>query len=91
MKAATRLEHSLIDNLVSTLRQWSAIFCLLLPSADTQRSSLDINNLLTWTIINDIIVPDEYQAFWQDPQGVGLGFKLKQTSSALKNVAHALR
>jgi hypothetical protein len=46
------------------------------PSADPQRSSVHINNIETQTTINDIIAPDEYQAFW-DPQWVCLGFLLK--------------
>ena len=32
------------------------------PSADPQMSSLHINNIETWTAINDIMAPDEYQA-----------------------------
>ena len=62
-----------------------------LPSADTQRSSRDINNLESRTTINDVIAPEECQAFLWAPQWVCLGFQLKQTLSALKNVVHALR
>jgi hypothetical protein len=40
------------------------VYCVVpvTPSADPQRSSLDINNIETGTAINDIIAPDEYQA-----------------------------
>jgi hypothetical protein len=41
--------------------------------------------------MNDVIVPEEFQAFQWASQWVYLGFQLKQTSSALKNVAHAMR
>jgi len=61
------------------------------PSADPQRSSVQINNIETQTAINDIITPDEYQALLWDPQQVCLGFLLKQTPWALKNLMHARR
>jgi len=70
--------------------QRSDLFCLTLPVADTQRSSWVIN-LKSRTAINDIIAPEECQAFWRAPQWVCLAYQLKQTSSAVKNVAHALR
>ena len=47
------------------------------PSTDHQRSSVLINNIETRTAINDIIAPDEYQAFLWDPQWVCLGFLLE--------------
>jgi len=47
------------------------------PSADPQRSSLHINNNESWIAINDIMAPDEYQAFLWDPQWICLGFLLK--------------
>ena len=47
------------------------------PSTDPQRSRVHINNIETRTAINDIIVPDEYQAFLWDPQWVYLGFLLE--------------
>jgi hypothetical protein len=55
------------------------------------RPSWIINNLESRTAINDVIAPEECQAFRWAPQWVCLGYQLKQTSSALKNVAHALR
>jgi len=52
------------------------VYCVVpvIPSADTQRSSVDINNIQTWNAINDIIAPDEYQALWWDSHWVCLGF-----------------
>jgi len=54
------------------------VYCVMpvAPSADPQRSSVDINNIETQNGINDIIAPDEYQALWWDPQWVCLGFLL---------------
>jgi hypothetical protein len=49
------------------------------------------HDLESRTTINDVIAPEECQAFRQAPQWVCLGYQLKQTSSALKNVACALR
>jgi len=55
------------------------VYCVVpvTPSTGPQRSSVLINNIETWTTINDIIAPDEYQAFLLDPQWVCLGFLLK--------------
>jgi hypothetical protein len=58
--------------------------------ADTQRSSWVIINLESRTAINDVIAPEECQAFRWAPQWVCLGYQQKQTVSALKNVTHAL-
>jgi hypothetical protein len=63
---------------------------LTLPVADTQRSSWVIKNRESRNAINDVIAPEECKAFWLAPQWVCLGYQLKQTLSALKNVAHAL-
>ena len=60
------------------------------PSADPQRSSLDINIIETWTTINDIITADKYQALWWDKEWDCLGFLLKHTAWALKNFMQAL-
>jgi hypothetical protein len=40
---------------------------------------MHLNNIETGTAINDIIVPDEYQALLWDPQQICLSFLLKQT------------
>jgi len=55
------------------------VYCVVpfTPSADPQRSSVHINNIETWTAINDIIAPDKYQALLWDTQWVCLGFLLK--------------
>jgi len=47
------------------------------PSTDPQRSSVLINNIETRTAINDIIAPDEYQAFLRASQWVCLGLLLE--------------
>ena len=78
MKAARRLNAALrLRN--STFRPQTMVYCVVsvTPSTDPQRSSVLINNIETWTAINDIIVPDEYQAFLWDPQWVCLGFLLE--------------
>jgi hypothetical protein len=64
---------------------------LTFPAADTRRSSQVINNLESRTAINDVIDPEECQAFWHAPQWVCFGLQLKRTSPTLKNVTHALR
>jgi hypothetical protein len=64
------------------------VYCVVpfTPSPDPQRSSVRINNIETRTAINDIIASDEYQALLWNPQQVCLGFLLKQTLWALKNL-----
>jgi len=89
-KAAARLTCFQIKRLHFN-SQRSTVPCLSLPSADPQQSSPDINNIETQTAINDIIAHDEYQAFWWDPQWACLGFLLKQTLSAMKNIVLARR
>jgi len=78
-KAAKRLTRALHH------RGWrfqpqTMVYCVrpVTPSADPQRSNLDVNNIKTRTAINDIIAPDKYQALWWDPQCVCLGRLLKQ-------------
>jgi hypothetical protein len=89
-KAARRLTRALRD-LASTFQPQTLVYCVVpvSPSAVSQRSSLDINNIETQPAINDIIASDKYQALWWDPQWVCLGFLLKQTPWALKNIMHA--
>jgi hypothetical protein len=68
----------------------TVVYCVVpvAPSADPQRSGLDIN-IKTRNAINDITAPNEYQALWWDPQWIYLGFLLKQTPWVLKNLMHA--
>jgi hypothetical protein len=63
----------------SAFRPQTMTYCVVsvTPSVDPQRSSLHINNNETRTAINDIMAPDEYQAFLWDPQWICLGFLLK--------------
>jgi len=55
------------------------VYCVVpvTPSTDPQRPLVLINNIETRTTINDIIAPDDYQAFLWDPQWVCLGFLLE--------------
>jgi len=78
MKAARRLNATL-HHQSSTFQPQTMVYCVVpvTPSTGPQRSSVLINNIETWTTINDIIAPDEYQAFLLDPQWVCLGFLLK--------------
>jgi hypothetical protein len=48
----------------STFQPQTMVYCVVpvTPSADPQRSSVHMNNIETWTAINDIIAPDKYQA-----------------------------
>jgi hypothetical protein len=48
-----------------------------------------MNNIETHADKNDNNAPDKYQALMWDPQRVCLGFLLKQTLRALKNLMHA--
>jgi len=92
VQAARRLPRALQVRLLCIhLKQWSAVFCLYFPSADIERSGMDINNIKIWTAINDIIAHAEYQTFTWEPQWVYLGFLLKQRLSKLKNIVHAWR
>jgi len=63
----------------STFQPQTMAYCVVsvTPSADPQISSLHINNIETWTAINVIMAPDEYQALVWDPQLICLGFLLK--------------
>jgi hypothetical protein len=80
MKAARRLTRAL-HHQGSTFQPQTMVYCFVpvTPSADPQRSGLQINNIETLTAINDIIAPDKYQALLWDPQWVCLSFLLKQT------------
>jgi len=78
MKAARRLNAAL-HHRSSMFQPQTMVYCVVpvTPSTDPQRSSVLINNIESWTAINDIIVSDEYQAFLWDPQWVCLGFLLE--------------
>ena len=78
MKAARRLTRALRHR-GSTFQPQTMVYCVMpvIPSADPQRSSVQINNIETRNAINNIIVPDEYQALLWDPEWVCLGFLLK--------------
>jgi len=77
-KAARRLTTAL-HHRSSMFQPQTMVYCVVpvTPSTDPQRSSVLINNIETRTTINDIIAPDEYQAFLRDPQWVCLGFLLE--------------
>jgi hypothetical protein len=78
MKASTRLTRGL-HHRCSTFQPQTIFYCVVpvTPSADPQRSSVHINNIETWTTINEIIAPYEYQALLWDLQWVCFGFLLK--------------
>ena len=63
-KVARRLTWAL-RHWGSTFQPQTMAYCVgsVTPSADLQRSRLHINNNETRTAINDIMPPDEYQAF----------------------------
>jgi len=77
-KAARRLTAALCHQ-SSTFQPQTMVYCVVpvTPSTDPQRSSVLTNNIKTWTAINDIIAPDEYQTFLWNPQWVCLGFLLE--------------
>jgi hypothetical protein len=78
MKAARRLNAALRRR-SSTFRPQTMVYGVVpvTPSTDPQRSSVLINNIETRTAINDIIAPDEYQAFF----GIHSGFVWVSCSS----------
>ena len=55
------------------------VYCVVpvTPSTDPLRSNVLMNNIETRTAINDIIAPDEYQAFLRASQWVCLGLLLE--------------
>ena len=68
-----------MDVLSFSFKQWPTVSCLSLPQLIYKGPSVHINKTETWTAINAIITPDEYQALLWSPQWICLGFLLKST------------